>query len=301
MTQASAAAENQTQLGLAALHEGNFNGAKEHLQQAVELGVKDASTFLALAFAHDNLGQDQPTLDALDQALAIDPRNLRAMLYKADHQTRMQRTRKAMVFYDAALRIAADESELPQDVQQGLVRAQGVLERFSDDYEDYLLEGLKSRGFSEASAHPRFLRALDISLGKRQLYHQAPTRFHYPELPQNQFFPRGIFPWMEQLEAATDSIRAELLAVMAGADEFSPYLNSDADVVQFNDASNIDNDDWGAYFFYENGKLNEAHAAACPQTANILQQMPLPHIPGNTPHALFSKLAANARIPPTMD
>ncbi len=298
MNQATAAAENQAQQGLAALRDGKFEDAKSHLQQALDLGVIDASICLALAFALGNLGEDQRTLDAIDRALALEPRNLRALLYKADHQARLGRSRKAMVFYDAALRIAAQESELPEDVQRGLMRAEQCLERFSDDYEDYLLDGLKAQGYSEASAHPRFVRALDIAFGKRQVYHQQPTRFHYPELPQIQFFPKGIFPWMEQLEAATQSIREELLSVMDAAGSFTPYLTSDSDVVQFNDTSHLDSEDWGAYFFYEQGSLNEAHARTCPNTLTTLDQMPLPDVPGSTPHALYSRLAGDTRIPP---
>ncbi len=299
MNDAAAKAEALVNEGVMGLRDGKFEHARDALQQAIAMGASDASTHLALAFAYGNLGEDQNTLDAIDAALAVEPRNLRALLYRADHQSRHGRTRKALVFYDAALRIASEAQEqLPNDVQQGLMRAQSKLAEFTDDYEDYLLDGLKARGYSPHSAHPRFNRALDIALGKRQVYYQQPTRFHYPELPQVQFFPKGIFPWMEQLEAAFTDVREEMMAVLNQPANFSPYLVSDADVVQFNDASNVDNEDWGAYFFYEKGLLNEAHAASCPKTVALLNDMPLPKVPGSTPHALYSRLAGQTRIPP---
>ena len=41
-------------------------------------------------------------------------------------------------------------------------------------------------------------------------YHSHPTDFHFPELHEREFHPRRLFPWLEQVEAATAEISAEL-------------------------------------------------------------------------------------------
>ncbi len=55
---------------------------------------------------------------------------------------------------------------------------------------------------------------LDIVLGEKRIYVQEPRYYYFPGLPQIQFYSNDMFPWLADVEAATDDIRAELLAVM---------------------------------------------------------------------------------------
>jgi aspartyl/asparaginyl beta-hydroxylase (cupin superfamily) len=56
--------------------------------------------------------------------------------------------------------------------------------------------------------------------------------------------------------------------------------------------------DWSAYFLWENGRRNDANCAACPQTAALIEQLPLFAVPGHSPTAMFSILRPGAHIPP---
>jgi aspartyl/asparaginyl beta-hydroxylase (cupin superfamily) len=288
-----------TRQAVTALQQGNAADARDLFLRAAALKDDEASLWLGLAFAQARLGEDEAAIDAVDRALGVEPRNLRALIFKGDHHAEMGRSRKALVFYQAALKVAENLAEQPpQDVINGLNRAQTRYKKYAGEYEDYLMGALHADGYRDGDTPQRFRQALDILFGRSQIYYQSPTRFHYPGLPQVQFYERRHFPWLEELESCTAAVRAELLEIMQGEDKFSPYLQSDPDAVNFNDTSNLDNADWGAFYLYQEGRLVEANAARCPATLDAMNLAPLPVVEGSTPHALYSRLAGNTRIPP---
>jgi aspartate beta-hydroxylase len=99
---------------------------------------------------------------------------------------------------------------------------------------------------------------------------QEPYHFYFPQLPQKQFYERSDFPWLDAIEAATDDIRAEWLAVASG----------------------------DAFYLWQNGELNEDNAALCPQTMAALTNAPLAQIPGHSPSVLFSPMPAGTHVAP---
>ena len=238
-------------------------------------------------------------LAAVDTALVLQPRNIRALLFKADHLERMAESRKALSFYQGALRVAETMAQVPTDVEKGLQRASDICDRQAAQYEDYLLQKLQEKGYKESDSE-RFSEALAIAFGKKPVYYQQPTRFYYPGLAQRAFFKREEFPWLKAIEAETDVIRAELLQLMQDENCFSPYLEAGhgADQPQFNDMSNVGSMDWSAFFLWKDGELIAENAARCPRTVAALSLAPQPMVAGRTPSALFSKLAPGADIAP---
>ena len=299
MSQSSPAPSQLARQAMTALQRGNAAEARALFQQATSRADGDASLWLGLAFAEARLGEDRGALDAVDRALALEPHNLRALLFKGDHHAEMGRSRKALVFYQAALKVASNLTERPpEDILRGLNRAQARCGEYAGEYEEYLMESLRAGGYRDSDSPRRFRQALDIAFGKKQIYYQSPTRFYYPGLPHIQFYARHHFPWLEELESRTTALRDELIEVLQAEGSFSPYLQSDPDAVNFNDTSNLDNEDWGAFYFYQEGRRVEANAARCPLTMEALQLAPLPQVEGSTPHALYSRLAGSTRIPP---
>lgn len=298
MTSQSDDTQVLTQQGLAALRAGDAQTARDRFEQAVVINQTDVSTWLGLAFACGNLGDSKAKLAAVDKALALEPRNLRALLFKADHYDQTGESRKALAFYQGALNVAQQTEQLPQDVQAGLQRAKTVSDRLTAEYEAYLLDRLSSQGFRRGTSSSRFEQSVDIAFGKTQVYYQEPTRYYFPGLPQIQFYERASFPWLDTIEAATDDIRAELQNLMQDGDSFKPYLQTDTSAPEFNDSGNVDNPDWGACYLWQQGELIPDNAARCPKTVKALESAPFPDVPGQSPNALFSKLNPNTRIPP---
>jgi len=55
--------------------------------------------------------------------------------------------------------------------------------------------------------------------------------------------------------------------------------------------------DWSACFLWEYGVPNAAVIERCPETARVLDSLPLARIPGRAPNAFFSMLRPRSRIP----
>ena len=289
------------QQAFSALQQGRVEEARRLFESLTGQAPGTAAAWLGLAYSCAGLGDEDTAARAVDQALALEPQNLRALLFKADRLASTGAPRRSLALYDRALKVAsAGSGRLPPDIQQGLQRAQTVTEKFAAEYENFLMRGLKDRGYRSPGASARFNLSLDICLGRKQIFHQQPSRYYFPGLPQRQFYERDEFPWLAELEAATDPIREELLSVMASSDSFKPYLQSNKEFPASDPAAVgiMDNPDWGALYMWEYGCIAEANAARFARTMQELEIVPLPRIKNQLPIVLFSRLAAGTHIPP---
>ncbi len=296
----TAAAENQSLVreAVAALQAGDSKKAREVFEHVVATGHADTSSWLGLAFACAQLGDNTATLDAVNKSLEMEPRNIRAIIFKADHLERQDESEQALELYERALKQAVKAGQLPSDVMQGLQRAQEACARKDEEYKSFLMEKLKAEGFSPGFGSRRFQQSLDIIFGSKDVFYQEPRRYYFPGLPQIQFYERGEFGWVGTVEAATGDIRSELQAIMSDRSKFSPYLQTDAAHLNQDDDNLINSNDWGALILWDYGRLVPEIAKLFPKTVKALEAAPLPAVPGQAPRALFSKLAPDTRIPP---
>jgi aspartyl/asparaginyl beta-hydroxylase (cupin superfamily) len=278
----------------AALAKGEASQARDLLTSAIASGSADASIWLAMAEARALLGDDAGKGEAIDQALAVEPKSLPALLAKADHLAAAGDERAAAAFYRTALQHASRYDRLPAPLQAGLRRAKAATERMVRHLEEFVRAELEARGLGASAAPPRFANAVDILFGKKRAYAQAPRYLFFPELAPIQFHERAAFPWLDAVEAAFADIRDELEGVIGPA--FSPYLTQSSDRPKSAQMGLVDNPDWGAFFLYKDG-AEQPGAAQCPRTLSALKDAPLTRIPARTPSILFSKLAAGAHIP----
>lgn len=141
--------------------------------------------------------------------------------------------------------------------------------------------------------------SLDLLLGRSELYLQQPKHFYFPELPNIQYAERETFPWLDGVEAATDVIRDELMAILQeDAEGFSPYIEAEPNRPFYDDHDLRANPDWSAFYLWKNGALVPENASRCPTTLAALEDAPLCRIPGRTPSVFFSLLRSGAHIPP---
>ncbi len=281
------------QQAIEALRRGDAATARDRFQTIIDAGRADASVWLGLALAHGRLGDHPSRLGAIDQALALEPQNLRARIMKADHFTEIGDARAASAFYAAVVRNAPPADHLPPDLRAEVARAQMMSQRYAVEYEAFLRDRLA--GVDPAS---RFAQSLDLMFGRKRIYLQEPKHYYFPELPQIQFYDREQFPWLDAIEAATDDIRTELIEVMKDAAAFTPYLESSPDRPYQDVHGMIDNLDWSAFYLWRNGAPQTDNIARCPKTAAALAGAPLATIEGRTPSVLFSLLRPGAAIPP---
>ena len=186
----------------------------------------------------------------------------------------------------------------------GVAHARAALDAAANAITAQLDAVLHSRLAAEPEAAPeRFRHCVDIGIGRRRIYHHQPLVLAYPYLPAIQFFDRALFPWLERLEAATPVIRAELEALLAdpgpdGVAGFAPYVAYPAGVPVNRWAALNHSDAWAARFLIEHGIDNAPVRARCPQTAALLDSLPLFDLPGRGPVAFFSLLKPHTKIPP---
>ena len=284
--------------GTAALAAGDAPTARGHFAAIVAAGAPDAPAHVGIALASQRLGDLAAVDAAVASALAIDPRSLQALLLRADRLVAGGDSRAAAAFYGAAVNVGARAQNLPQALATALQRAAEARDRINAEVARALDARLDAVGYAPGRSSPRFAQSLELLNGRRRIYHQQPRAYYFPELPQVQFYPREQFPWLTDLEAATEDICAELAAVMQGGEGFEPYLQSSPVVPATGDTRLLDSLDWGAFFLYRNGELIERNASRCPKTLRAIERLPLPRVRGRDPMALFSVLRPGTHIPP---
>ncbi|MGH8526803.1 MAG: aspartyl/asparaginyl beta-hydroxylase domain-containing protein, partial [Gammaproteobacteria bacterium] len=142
-------------------------------------------------------------------------------------------------------------------------------------------------------------RFISNSARRTRHFHQEPSHFHYPGLPEVEFHDRADFPELAALEAQTAAIREEFDALIASeAAEMVPYIQYPDQVPLRQWQALNKSRDWSAIHLIQNGETIEANARHCPSTMRILKSLPQPQIPGASPNAMFSLLAPRTRIPP---
>lgn len=293
---ASPAQPSAADRAVAALQKGAWEEARSLLEPAVSRGETNAAILSVWGWALARLGRRDEAERAVDEALQLEPGNLRACLLKADLLGARQANREASIFYRAVREFGEGRTDLPPDIQDGVRRARQVQDGLTRDLFSHLRRDLAAAGYDETTSSPRFSQALDLASGKKTAYFQQPRNFFLPELPHVQFFPREMFPWLEALEAETDAITAELEQLLAGDERFSPYLKTIPDLPSQKDYPLIDSMDWSSCFLV-NGAPTPA-AEQCPRTMAALESVPLCRVPGRSPQVMFSQLRPGAHIRP---
>lgn len=234
---------------------------------------------------------------ALDRLLAAEPRNVRALIQRADLYAAAGDARSASSFYLTAIR-SAPATGVPRELASELARAKAACERYAIEYRDYLLRSLATKGFDSGRSSARFSQSVDLILGQKRIYLQQPKYYYFPGLPQLQFYERSLFPWFDDVEAALPDIRAELDAILDEPGAFAPYVQGHANRPKKEELGMLNNPAWSAYYLWKNGEPVAENAARFPKTLHALRNVPLAHVPNRSPSILFSLLRPGAHIPP---
>ena len=285
---------------MALLQRGDVRGALAQLDQALAQFPGDADVRLNRAMVHRASGNLSAALVELEAALAIDPYFFLALLSKGAVLERMGEQGAAALVYRDAIRIAPSPDTMPAALRSPFAHAHAVVEEDSRRLADHLQRHTASLRERHATENlGRFDECLQVLAGRKRIYHAEPVQLHVPQLPAIPFFDRRMFEWLPRLEAATEMIRGELVALMdAGMPGFAPYISypPGAPLNQWAELNN--NREWSSFWLWRDGERQEEAIARCPRTAALLAELPMADQPGFAPTALFSALAPHTRIPP---
>ena len=293
-------AEALLALGQMALAQRNPRAALPLLKRATAVPPANPMAELCIALAQGELGDTAAEADAVARALAIDPYFYPALMHQARMLERIGQPRKAARVFRDVLKVMPARDLADPAMQRAVKHARGAVEENTAGLERHVEAALSDLRRRHAGARlDRFQRSLEVMIGRRRMYQPQPVMLHYADLPPIQFYDDELFPWMRELEAATDVIRGELMSLLAeGRSEFRPYVQHAAGAPLEQWAELNDSPRWSTYFLWEHGRQNEAHCERCPRTVAALSALPMAELPNFSPTAMFSCLEAHTTIPP---
>ena len=287
-------------LGQHALHRGDLPGAQLLLERAANADPTNPVIPFNQSFLFRRTGEIQREADALTRALGIDPYFLPALLARGALLERAGQQRQAAKVYNDVLTVMPDASQAEAWLRQPLAHARRVVEenrRTLSRFLDERLSATKARHGGASLA--RFDEARDVMIGARRPHLSKPTLLYFPTLPAIPFYDRADFPWLGEVEAATDVIRDELTGLLAADNpDFAPYVHHPVGAPLNQWAALNNSPDWSAWFLLKDGAPDRDHCDRCPKTAALLRKLPLADIPGIAPSAFFSLLKPKTLIPP---
>ena len=277
---------------------GDLARAIELLEQAGADGPGEPQLWLKLAALRRAAGQPARALDAVNRALALAELDFMALTMRASLIEKLSPGEAGQAWANAlAQRPAGD---IPPQLADALRKGESIRDAWIAEREARLDRAaapiLEDATPDEAARIARFQSNV---LRKTRPYHSEPSHFAFPGLAEREFHPRGDHPWLAEVEAATETIAAELGAVMAAErTELVPYIQYEQHQAMAQWRELNQSSDWTAIHLTRNGQRVEANARHCPQTIALLERLPQPDIPGAGPNAMFSLLAPHTIIPP---
>ena len=277
---------------------GDLKEAERFLRELLDREAPEAVLLLKLAGIQRASGQPDAALKTVERALAIQPRDFTALLLRASLLDRAGAAGAPAAWSHALAQ--RPEGELPPHLAGVVAQAERRVEEWSQA-RGAQLEAVMAgaEAAADADERERMRRFRNNRLRRTRHFHSEPTDFHYPELREREFHPRRLFPWLAEVEAATDALTAELRTVMATERaELVPYVQYD-DHLPLDQWKTLNRSlDWTAIHLLQNGATIEANTRHCPRAIELLQRLPQPQVPGAGPNAMFSLLAPHTQIPP---
>jgi hypothetical protein len=274
---------------------GQFGPARDLLEQAVQSDDASPALWMKLSAMRKASGSLEGALDAIDRALALSPLDFSTLLSRALVLDRMGSPHAGSEFGNALAQAPPDD-ELPETMRSAVVHAREKWLQHQEGLEKRLRGAIPAQleGFSRGLVE----RFISNRTRRTRHFHQDPSDFHYPGLPEIEFHDPAQFPELRELESAADAIKEEFAAVIAAEHaEIVPYTQY-PDRVPLRQWQELNhNPKWSAIHLLQNGRAVEANARHCPRTMEVLARLPQPRVPGASPNAMFSLLAPRTRIP----
>ena len=278
-----------------AMIEGRTAEAIRLFEQATQTSPEDIAIWLKLAALHRGNGALQAALNAVDAAIAIHPADPLALLLKGNLHQRLGEPGRAAEIYRAALFHAESQPPYPPIIAQQFDLARSYLAQNRRD----VLAAMSTLESLDSEHRRRALRLVENTLDRRLAYHQEPTHYRYPGLPDVEFFDDHFAGLKRRLHAAYPAIRAEFEALaQTQTERMRPYVEFEPGqpVGQWQALNH--SRQWSALHLIRYGEIDAINAAACPQTMAAFVDGEQPDIPGLTPNLMFSLLAPQTSIPP---
>jgi aspartate beta-hydroxylase len=288
------------ELGLRMMLRNDPAKARELFLRATQADPTHPLLWSNLAAALHELGRGDEEMEAIERALAIDPRHTNSLLQKGILvESRGDLRNGARIFRNALATLSPSTAGAPT-ASAAIEHARAAVRTDDAALADVIEKRLgEIRARHGGGSYARVDKCLELLTGKRTRYTPQPTFLYFPEIPAVEYFDRAEFPWLDAIEAASDDIRAELTTVLVSDRAgLEPYV-AHPDGVPLNQWRELNKSRrWSAYFLWNQGVPQEAHLARCPRTAQALKSAPQCDVAQRGPTAFFSILDTATHIPP---
>lgn len=296
--------------GMQALQRQDAPAAETAFRRAIDLGWPGPDIWVALSFAKSLKGDMAGRVAALEKAIEIDPKSVRARLHYGQALVGSGRRKEAEEAFQRGLADITPHLVQTSEIHQLIQAARAFLSgpggapepAPENDVAAALDTFMDEHDVGSAPDDDLFRQSLDFLAGRKTHYPSRPTRYFYPGLPNRQFYPLEDFAWTDALAARTKDIRKELeglLSKQAAADAgFVPYVESGGREGSGVSHPLLDNPDWSAFYLIKQGQRIEENIKRCPKTWAAIEAIGEAVNPAPAPSVLFSLLEPGAAIPP---
>ncbi len=281
----------------AVLQKGDARSALNLIAEAATLEPDNPEVWMARCVCCRAIGDLAAAREAAERALALEPYHFFARLSLGAITEKTEGARAAARIYRDALKIAPPPERMPPALRSQAEHAAQVVSADSEALAAHITARLGEAALADAPF--RFRESVNILLGRAKPQPQVPLYFHYPQLPAIPYYPRDLFPWLGEVEAATSMIQAELAGALdAAARDFSPYIQfpKGAPVNQWAELNHSER--WSTLHLWRDGKRIAAACERFPRTSGLMERLPIARQTGFAPTVMFSRLDPHTRIPP---
>lgn len=278
---------------------GDVAGAERLLAELAAGDRTSADLWVKLASVRRALGDTAGAEVAVTAALRVDPLHFMALMSLARLQELGGKSAEAARSYLRAIAQLPTDEPVPPHLAPMVDHARRLGETYVAEVArtwDAVVDDVPD---VTSDMRRRLRRFSSNALHKTRVFHSEPTHYHYPGLPEREFHDRADFPWIARLEARTDAIRDEYLALQRrGRSRAEPYVQYDPGLPVRQWAGLNHSLDWTAFHLLRNGERVHENADDCPATLLAIAAVEQPQVAGRSPNAMFSLLKARTRIPP---
>ncbi|HVU30685.1 MAG TPA: aspartyl/asparaginyl beta-hydroxylase domain-containing protein [Sphingomicrobium sp.] len=278
-----------------AMARGDIREAASLLEVAAQRG-RDTTTLLRLATVRRSLGDLSGALQAATAGVELSPRNFLMCLLLGS----LREATGAIHAAQRAYRLACAHAPLDLSFQPAMARQLEWARRRAEAAEEWRRHVLDWDP-AEASCNlsreeERRIRGFRTNILENiDSGPIAPPVFMVPGIRSKRYFEAFEFEGVPELEAATQIIRDEFLAL---AQSGSETLASRLSGLHAADTDNSRPGQWSMIPLIKNGARVEQFASRCPKTMEVAAQLDLPRLGLISPSLYFSVLEPNSRIAP---
>ena len=290
---------------LGSLRTGRTARALDLLERAAVAAPTDAPTQHHLGRVYQAVGDLRRAAAAHAKAVHLEPGFFLARLSWAEVLEQLGKAEDAVIQYKRSL----DEAQragrwlgpetTPEPLRPLVLHAVSAVRQGRRATFEKLIGPLRER--YGGSSMTRVERCLRVYLNDEAPVYpdprQRPTFLFFPDLPTSAYIHSARFDWIEALEAATDSVRAEMEGIMSSASARERVFGSDAlEAEHLRGIGAVPS--WNAYYFFRHGIRRDDNWRSCPLTARTLEALPLSAIREHGPEVLFSVFTPGTHLMP---